>query len=50
MTITIVCGCGHHNLVFDTDLEKARCENCNTLLLKPVTSTQALSEAARKTA
>ena len=50
MTITIVCGCGHHNLVFDTDLEKARCESCNTLLLKPVSSLVKASEAQRKTA
>ena len=62
MTITIVCGCGHHNLVFDTELEKARCEfnmenslvtvceSCNTLLLKPVGSLAETGEAKRKTA
>lgn len=50
MTITIVCGCGHHNLVFDTELEKARCESCNTLLLKPVRTLVDTSEPSRKTA
>lgn len=35
MTITIVCVCGHHNLVFDTELETARCEMCDVLLLRP---------------
>jgi hypothetical protein len=31
--ITIVCHCGHHNLVPDEQLEVAHCLRCHRLLL-----------------
>lgn len=47
MTITIVCVCGQHNLVFEHDLDTARCEACGTLLLKPAAAAENAEQESR---